>query len=61
MTSDGQVSARATLAQTPHSASETLAPPADVEDNPHIGQREDSQHDGTIVEWAGTAVLLVQH
>ena len=29
--------------------------------NLSIGQREDSPHDGTIVEWAGTAVLLVQH
>ena len=28
--------------------------------NLSIGQREDSPHDGTIVEWTGTAVLLVQ-
>ena len=25
-----------------------------------IGQRESTQHDGTVIEWAGPAVLLVQ-
>ncbi|MEQ4285072.1 hypothetical protein [Pseudomonas syringae] len=60
MTSLGQISARANLAQTQHSASEKLALPADAEDNLHIGQQEDSQHDGTVIEWAGAAVLLVQ-
>jgi hypothetical protein len=29
--------------------------------NQVIGQREDSQHDGTIVEWTRETVLLVQH
>ena len=29
--------------------------------NQVIGQRGDSQHDGTIVEWAREIVLLVQH
>ncbi len=60
MTSHGQISARANLAQKQHSASEKIALPADVEDNLHIGPREDSQHDGTVIEWAGAAVLLVQ-
>jgi hypothetical protein len=25
-----------------------------------IGQRESTQHDGTVIEWAGSAVLFVQ-
>ena len=25
-----------------------------------ISQRESTQHDGTVIEWAGSAVLLVQ-
>lgn len=29
--------------------------------NHSIGQRENTQHDGTVIEWAGAAVLLVQH
>jgi hypothetical protein len=29
--------------------------------NYSIGQRENTQHDGTVIEWAGAAVLLVQH
>ncbi|OBS33026.1 hypothetical protein A9K81_20415 [Pseudomonas syringae pv. syringae] len=60
MTSHGQISDRANLAQTQHSVSEKLALPADAEGNLHIGQREDSQHDGTVIEWAGPAVLLLQ-
>jgi hypothetical protein len=28
--------------------------------NHSIGQRENMQHDGTVIEWAGAAVLLVQ-
>lgn len=29
--------------------------------NHSIGQRENTQHNGTVIEWAGAAVLLVQH
>lgn len=29
--------------------------------NHSIGQRENTQHDGTVIEWVGAAVLLVQH
>ena len=28
--------------------------------NIRIGQRESKQHDGTVIEWAGSTVLLVQ-
>ena len=28
--------------------------------NTLIGRREGTQHDGTVIEWAGSAVLLVQ-
>jgi len=39
---------------------EKVAPLADLRQNLCIGRRGITQHDGTGIEWAGSAVLLVQ-
>ncbi|WP_415915636.1 hypothetical protein [Pseudomonas amygdali] len=39
---------------------EKVAPLSGLRQNLCIGQQGSTQHDGTIIEWAGTAVLLVQ-
>jgi hypothetical protein len=45
-----------------HSADsvEKVAPLSGLRQNLCIGQQGSTQHDGTVIEWAGTAVLLVQ-
>jgi hypothetical protein len=39
---------------------EKVAPPSGLRQNSRIGQQGSTQHDGTVIEWAGTPVLLVQ-
>ncbi|MCY1178780.1 hypothetical protein D9M73_191490 [compost metagenome] len=39
---------------------EKVAPLSGLRQNLRIGQQGRTQHDGTVIEWAGTAVLLVQ-
>jgi hypothetical protein len=39
---------------------EKVAPLSRLRQNPRIGQQGSTQHDGTVIEWAGTAVLLIQ-
>ncbi|UXH58585.1 hypothetical protein [Pseudomonas aeruginosa] len=39
---------------------EKVAPLSGLRQNPRIGQQGSTQHDGTVIEWAGTAVLLIQ-
>jgi hypothetical protein len=39
---------------------EKVAPPSGLRQNSRIGQQGSTQHDGTVIERAGTAVLLVQ-
>lgn len=39
---------------------EKVAPLSGLRQNLCIGQQGSTQHDGTVIEWAGAAVLLVQ-
>lgn len=39
---------------------EKVAPPSGLRQNSRIGQQGSTQHDGTVIEWAGATVLLVQ-
>lgn len=39
---------------------EKVAPLAGLRQNLRIGQQGSTQHDGTVIEWAGATVLLVQ-
>ena len=39
---------------------EKVAPLADLRQNLFIGRRGITQHDGTVIEWAGATVLLLQ-
>ena|GEM_PF-6377856 len=39
---------------------EKVAPLSGLRQNICIGQQGSTQHDGTVIEWAGSAVLLVQ-
>lgn len=39
---------------------EKVAPLAGLRQNLRIGRRGITQHDGTVIEWAGATVLLVQ-
>ena len=39
---------------------EKLAPLSGLRQNLCIGQQGSTQHDGTVIEWAGAAVLRVQ-
>ena len=39
---------------------EKVAPLSGLRQNLCIGQQGSTQHDGTVIEWAGSAVLLVQ-
>ena len=39
---------------------EKVAPFAGLRQNIFIGRRGITQHDGTVIEWTGTIVLLVQ-
>ena len=39
---------------------EKVAPPSGLRQNLYIGQQGSTQHDGTVIEWAGTTVLLIQ-
>jgi hypothetical protein len=39
---------------------EKVAPLSGLRQNICIGQQGSAQHDGTVIEWAGSAVLLVQ-
>lgn len=39
---------------------EKIAPLSGLRQNLFIGQQGSMQHDGTVIEWAGAAVLLVQ-
>uniref|UniRef100_UPI003BA07D9A hypothetical protein n=1 Tax=Pseudomonas brenneri TaxID=129817 RepID=UPI003BA07D9A len=38
---------------------EKVAPLADLRQNLFIGRRGITQHDGTVIEWAGATVLLL--
>ena len=46
--------------QQPADSVEKVAPLSGLRQNLYIGQQGSTQHDGTVIEWAGTAVLLVQ-
>jgi hypothetical protein len=39
---------------------EKVALPSGLRQNLYIGQQGSMQHDGTVIEWAGTTVLLIQ-
>jgi hypothetical protein len=39
---------------------EKVAPVTGLRQNLFIGRRGITQHDGTVIEWAGATVLLVQ-
>jgi hypothetical protein len=39
---------------------EKVAPLAGLRQNLCIGRRGITQHDGTVIEWAGATVLLIQ-
>lgn len=39
---------------------EKVAPPSGLRQNSRIGQQGSTQYDGTVIEWAGATVLLVQ-
>jgi peroxiredoxin len=39
---------------------EKVAPLSDLRQNCFIGRWGITEHDGTVIEWAGAAVLLVQ-
>lgn len=44
----------------PPDSVEKVAPLSGLRQNLCIGQQGSTQHDGTVIEWAGAAVLLVQ-
>lgn len=46
--------------QLPVDFVEKVAPLFDLRQNCFIGQRGITEHDGTVIEWAGATVLLVQ-
>jgi hypothetical protein len=46
--------------QQPADSVEKVAPLTGLRQNLFIGRRGITQHDGTVIEWAGATVLLVQ-
>ena len=46
--------------QEPADSVEKVAPLFDLRQNCFIGRRGITEHDGTVIEWAGSVVLLVQ-